>query len=56
MRLNHTITKVRRENGVYTVVTDRGVLEFDHLVISSPLDEAAAAAHGMELQQGRDNL
>jgi len=40
VRLNHTITKVRRENGVYKVVTDRGVLEFDHLVISSPLDEA----------------
>ena len=56
VRLNHTITKVRRENGVYTVVTDRGVLEFDPLVISSPLDEAAGAAHGMELQQGRDNL
>jgi hypothetical protein len=56
VRLNHSITKVRRENGVYTVVTDRGVLEFDHLVISSPLDEAAGAAHGMELQQGRDNL
>lgn len=42
VRLNHAISEVTRDGGRYRVKTDRGDLAFDHLVISTPLDEAQA--------------
>ncbi len=40
VRLQHTIEKVERKGGVFHVRVNGRVLEFDHLVITSPLDEA----------------
>lgn len=41
VRLGHVITAVERHAGGYQVHTNKGVLQFDHLVLSSPLDDAA---------------
>ena len=41
VRLSHHISAVER-GGEYVVHTDHGDLRFDHLVITSPLDEASA--------------
>jgi hypothetical protein len=42
VRLEHSIDSVERRDGRFLVHTDHGDLELDHLVISCPLDEAAA--------------
>lgn len=42
VRLNTLITKVDRLGGGYRVHTTHGDLTFDHLVLTGPLDEAAA--------------
>lgn len=42
VRLLHTITGVERRAGGFEVSTDRGPFAFEHLVITTPLDEAAA--------------
>lgn len=42
VRLEHSITSVERNHGQFRVHTEQGDLDFDHLVISCPLDEAAA--------------
>lgn len=42
VRTSHTITSVQRDGDGYTVHTDHGALAFDHLVITTPLDEATA--------------
>ncbi|MDP2315773.1 MAG: FAD-dependent oxidoreductase [Pseudomonadota bacterium] len=42
VRLGTTITSVERRQGGFEVHTDRGPFSFDHLVLTTPLDEAAA--------------
>jgi hypothetical protein len=42
VRLSHHITAVERAGAEYVVHTNQGDLRFDHLVITSPLDEAAS--------------
>ncbi|MCV7077371.1 FAD-dependent oxidoreductase [Mycobacterium szulgai] len=41
VRLQHTVVSVDRRESGYVVHTNHGDFEFDHLVISTPLDEAA---------------
>jgi predicted NAD/FAD-dependent oxidoreductase len=42
VRMRHTISAVERTAGGFLVHTNQGDLTFDHLVITTPLDEAAA--------------